>query len=294
MVFGTATTGSVLLCVRVPVSMGSRGIETGQETIMGWIEVLGNDLYVTEAGSGPPLVFLHGMSSCGEAWWQQFDDFSARYRVIAYDSVNHGHSSNSPRGEPETDRTDELEGVLAALEVESPILAGNSMGGATILRWAARHPGGAKALIVSGMGIREAGAPVREIRPIDNETLFLPTGDSLTDKLRSERPRMFERYLRIRSTATRLEFLRHPRERSPLTVTETESLAARVPSVTSPMLVIVGALDALQTAAQRLHTLVPQSECVVVPGSPHNVYYETAAEWNEVVDGFLSRRADVG
>jgi len=121
---------------------------------MGWIEVLGNDLYVTEAGSGPPLVFLHGMSSCGEAWWQQFDDFSARYRVIAYDSVNHGHSSNSPRGEPETDRTDELEGVLAALEVESPILAGNSMGGATILRWAARHPGGAKALIVSGMGIR--------------------------------------------------------------------------------------------------------------------------------------------
>jgi pimeloyl-ACP methyl ester carboxylesterase len=102
------------------------------------MEILGNDIYYVEAGSGRPLVFLHGMSSCGEAWWQQFEHFAGRYRVIAYDSVNHGHSSNSPRDQPETDRTDELEAVLAALEIERPILAGNSMGGATILRWAAR------------------------------------------------------------------------------------------------------------------------------------------------------------
>ena len=255
---------------------------------MAWMEVLGNDIYTIEAGSGQPLVFLHGMSSCGEAWWQQFEHFAEHYRVIAYDSVNHGHSSNSARDEPETDRTDELEAMLGALDVVNPILAGNSMGGATILRWASRHPGDAKALIVSGMGIMAAGQrSFPTIEPLDPETLFLPIGDSLTDDLKQNRPRMYERYLRIRSTATRLEYMRHPRERNPKTLEETAALTKTITAVTSPMLVIVGALDALVPAAQNLHGLVPHSNYVEIPNSPHNVYYETAAEWNDAVQGFL-------
>lgn len=258
---------------------------------MPWVEVLGNDLYYVEAGSGQPLVFLHGMSSCGEAWWQQFEHFADRYRAIAYDSVNHGHSSNSPRDEPETDRTDELEAVLASLGIERPILAGNSMGGATIMRWAARHPGSARALIVSGMGVMDSGRSLRSVSPIDQDTLFLPIGDSLTDRLRTQRPRMYERYLRIRSTATRLEYMRFPRERSSKTVAETGRIAETIRGVTSPLLVIVGALDPLVPAAQRLHDLVGHSRYVEIPESPHNVYYETATEWNAAVDSFLTETA---
>jgi pimeloyl-ACP methyl ester carboxylesterase len=96
---------------------------------MPWLEIGQSDVYYEEEGGGQPLVLLHGNSSCGEAWFQQFAHFRDRFRVIAYDSVNHGHSSNSPRGEDEPDRADELEGVLAALGIERPILAGNSMGG---------------------------------------------------------------------------------------------------------------------------------------------------------------------
>lgn len=255
---------------------------------MAWVDVNGNDTYYTEAGNGPPLVFLHGMSSCSEAWWQQFEAFAGRFRVIAYDSVNHGHSANSPRGQEEPDRTDELEGFLAALGIERPFLAGNSMGGATILRWAARHPHQAAGLVVSGMGIAEPGAPAfRQIEPIDADTLFLPVGDSLTDRLRAERPLMYERYLRIRSTATRLEYMRHPRPRSQKTIAETERLAETVTAVASPMLVIVGSLDRLVPNAKRLHALVPHSQYHEVEGAPHNVYWEAAAEWNEVVGRFL-------
>ncbi len=95
---------------------------------MPWKEILGQDIYYVEAGSGVPFVFLHGMSSCGEAWWQQFEFFSDRYHVYGFDSVNHGHSSNSPRDENEPDRTDELEAFLDVMGIDSPILAGNSMG----------------------------------------------------------------------------------------------------------------------------------------------------------------------
>ena len=64
---------------------------------MPWIELENSDIYYHEEGSGQPLVLLHGNSSCCEAWFQQFAHFRDRYRVIAYDSINHGHSSNSPR-----------------------------------------------------------------------------------------------------------------------------------------------------------------------------------------------------
>lgn len=33
---------------------------------MPWIEVGDTDIYYVEEGEGQPLVFLHGMSSCGE------------------------------------------------------------------------------------------------------------------------------------------------------------------------------------------------------------------------------------
>lgn len=255
---------------------------------MGWVDVHGHDIYYTEAGGGPPLVFLHGMSSCAEAWWQQFEAFAGRYRVIAYDSINHGHSANSPRDWEEPDRTDELEGILAVMGIERPFLAGNSMGGATILRWAARHPDEAAGLVVSGMGVAGQGAPAfRQVEPIDDETLFLPIGDSLTERLREERPLMFERYLRIRSTATRLEYMRHPRARSAKTIAETERLAETIAGVTSPMLVIAGSLDRLVPNAKRLHALVPGSQYHEVEGAPHNVYWEAASEWNAVVSRFL-------
>lgn len=163
------------------------------------------------------------------------------------------------------------------------------MGGATILRWAARHPAEATALIVSGMGIAARGqSQFRDVKPLDNETIFLPTGNSLTDKLKQERPLMFQRYLRIRSTATRLEFLRHPRARNPKTVAETKAIDDSIQRVESPMLVIIGSLDALIPNAKRLHKLLPHSHYCEIEGAPHNVYWEAASQWNTTVSEFIT------
>lgn len=258
---------------------------------MPWLDLNGTDTYYLEAGSGPPLVFLHGNTSCCEAWFQQFAHFSDRFRVIAYDSVNHGHSANSPRDADEPDRADELDAFLEAVGIEAPILAGNSMGGNTLLRWAARNPDRARALIPSGMGVPrdpDAAAPAAA-NPLDPQTLFLPIGDSLTDGFKAREPLMYERYLRIRSTATRIEALRHPRRPSRATLADRRSLGSRVPQITSPMLVVVGGLDRLRPMCDYLHELVPTSEYVVIEGAPHNVYYEAAKEYNAAVDRFLAR-----
>jgi pimeloyl-ACP methyl ester carboxylesterase len=256
---------------------------------MPWLDVHGTDVYYVAEGAGQPLVLLHGMSSCGEAWFQQFAAFRDRFRVIAYDSVNHGHSANSPRDAEEPDRADELEGFLAALGIERPVLAGNSMGGNTLLRWATRHPDTALALIPSGSGVADRSAPYPQAPPLEEATLFLPVGDALTEAFKRDRPLMFERYLRIRSTATRLEALRHPRRPGPRSLEERAALGERVGRITSPMLIVVGSLDRAVPNAERLHALVPHSQYRSIEGAPHNVYYEAAEEYNAIVADFLAR-----
>ena len=202
--------------------------------------------------------------------------------------MNHGHSANSPRDEDEPDRADELEGFLAALGIEHPILAGNSMGGNTILRWAARHPADAAGLIVSGSGVRPAAAATpAEVKPMSEQRLFIPVGESFTPGFKDEQPTMLERYFRIRSTATRIEALRSPRRPSDRTVEERRALIDRVTAIQSPIQVITGELDTALEAARGLRDAMPAVAYHEIPGGPHNAYWEVAGRWNEVASAFL-------
>jgi pimeloyl-ACP methyl ester carboxylesterase len=261
---------------------------------MPWTQVGSTDIHYLEAGSGPPLVLLHGFGSCAGAWHQQVAAFAPRFRVVAYDSVNHGHTSNSPRGEPEPDRADELDGFLAALGIERPVLAGNSMGALTVLRWAARHPDRARALVPSGMGVAPPGgdpaseAVVRRLlEPVGDDVLLLPAEGGFTDGFAARSPDAYQRYVRLRSTATRIEAARHPRPQSMADPTR-EELGTRVAGIRSPMQIVVGERDWMAAAARHLHELVPGSRLAVIDGAPHNAYYECAEAYNRVVDAFLA------
>lgn len=262
---------------------------------MPWVTLADGDLHYIEAGARdkPPVVFLHGFGSCAQAWGHQLEALSDRYRVLAYDSVNHGHSSNSPRGEPEPDRADELTGFLAALAIERPILVGNSMGALTLLRWAVRHPAAARALVPLGMGV-SAGAedPAAQQRlramltPIGSDVLFLEGSEGAFTAGFLSTPEC-ARYVRLRSTATRLEAARHPRAATMADPSRAE-LADAVAGIRSPMQIIVGELDWLADDARRLHALVPHSRLAVVAGAPHNVYYETREGYQQVLEAFLA------
>src|SRR5690606_9611511 len=238
---------------------------------MPWVNINGYDIRYVEQGSGQPIVFLHGNSSCSVAWERQFEEFSKDFRCVAYDSVNHGMSANSPRDEDEPDRADELEGFLAALGIERPILVGNSMGGNTALRYGVRHPDAALALVISGAGVRSGQDAVPAApKPMDPERLYIPFGASFTPQFQEQQPDQYERYFRIRSTATRIEPLRHPRRPSAATAEERTALVDRVQQITSPMLIVTGDLDTALEAAQALRDARPDAGYVQMPGAPHN------------------------
>jgi pimeloyl-ACP methyl ester carboxylesterase len=165
------------------------------------------------------------------------------------------------------------------------------MGGMTIIRWAIRHPDAARALVISGMGVftepRRGPSPLQQ--PIDQDVVFLGVGDSFTPEFYASSPRLVDRYIRVRSTAVRLEAQRHPRQTTQANPAwDAEVLAEGVKAIRSPMLIIVGAQDYLRPAAERLHELVPQSRLCIIEGAAHSAHYEKFDEYVHLVHEFLA------
>jgi 3-oxoadipate enol-lactonase len=99
------------------------------------------------AGEGPPVVLLHGLSATRRNVVQGSRALLRRgYRLIAYDGRGHGASTAAPSyGYP--DLIEDLEAVLADLAVERAAFVGSSMGAATGMAFALRHPDRAAALV---------------------------------------------------------------------------------------------------------------------------------------------------
>lgn len=83
------------------------------------------------AGSGPPLVLLHGVGHRRQAWGAVLDRLTPHREVITVDLPGHGESppldlaGRSAVGALE----EEIGGLLAKLGLDRPHVAGNSLGG---------------------------------------------------------------------------------------------------------------------------------------------------------------------
>jgi len=53
-----------------------------------------------EAGSGTPVVILHGLGGRSESWVPQYDGLADRWRVIGWDAPGYNDSSEMPQAEP--------------------------------------------------------------------------------------------------------------------------------------------------------------------------------------------------
>src|SRR5436309_7761562 len=107
------------------------------------IDSAGVQLAAEDAGSGAPVILLHGLTAT-----RRYVVMGSRslersgHRVVAYDARGHGRSSPAPERSAyryEALRGD-LEAVLDHLEIERAVLAGSSMGAHTILALALGAP----------------------------------------------------------------------------------------------------------------------------------------------------------
>lgn len=114
------------------------------------------DLHYHEAGSGPPLLLLHG-SGPGVSGWANFRGnfpaFAAEYRTLILDMPGFG-KSYAPEGNPAASAPGSVISFLDALGIERVAVIGNSMGGGVAARVAADHPERISRLVtIGGVGV---------------------------------------------------------------------------------------------------------------------------------------------
>jgi 4,5:9,10-diseco-3-hydroxy-5,9,17-trioxoandrosta-1(10),2-diene-4-oate hydrolase len=110
----------------------------------------GVELSYLRAGAGAPLVCLHAIGHDAEDFRDFARRFADRYDVIALDWPGHGDSGPDPHPVSAHRYAALLIELLDQLGIETPILLGNSIGGAAAIRYAKARP--VRALILCDSG----------------------------------------------------------------------------------------------------------------------------------------------
>ncbi|MCC6532040.1 MAG: alpha/beta hydrolase [Burkholderiales bacterium] len=115
----------------------------------GFVSVHGHGRqHYLDAGSGEPLVLIHGN---GASAWQYVDVIPLllpRMRVIAWDMPGHGDSDPLGRHYSVEDYADALSGFLQALGLASAHVCGCSSGGSICAAFASRYPAAVRSALI--------------------------------------------------------------------------------------------------------------------------------------------------
>lgn len=136
---------------------------------------------------GDVVVLVHGFAVNAKYWYPQINGLADTHRVIVYDQRGHGRSTLGAGPTTSDDLGHDLEAVLAATleEGDKAVIVGHSMGGMTVMSWAAQYSGSAEryanAIMLAGTACTApvTKAPIRLAEPatilrrIEYETAWL-------------------------------------------------------------------------------------------------------------------------
>ena len=96
---------------------------------------------VVEAGSGPPLIFLHGTGGHAEAYFKNIAAHARHFHVYAMDMVGHGYSDTPAIDYAMQDYVDFMLAFLDGIGAERAFISGESLGASVAAWFAIQHPG---------------------------------------------------------------------------------------------------------------------------------------------------------
>lgn len=287
-------------------------------------------IFVEELGSGPTLVLVHGFFCNTDMWHYQKKGLADRYHVICYDQRGHRRSETTD-GVPidlETMARD-LKVVLDELAPGEPVvLAGHSMGGMAIMKFAHMFPGELGSRVKGVALVDTAHVPLTScilgggaVRPIKGP-LIVPLFKWVTEHPRfSDRAKdmvinssaflVATRYLGYgsRASLTQMEYISEMAGKTSIAgaclaglgILANEEVIPLEALERSgiPVLIWVGEKDRLTRAeASRLMKQeLPRAELRVIPDTGHPSYMEEYREFNRTLDELAARafgHSDVG
>ncbi len=145
------------------------------------ITVYGQNIHYAEAGSGPPLILLHGLWGGLNEWEPVIDSLSESHRVIVMDFIGF-HGSAKPGVQYHNALLSQfLAGFIEVMGLTDVTLMGHAMGANTATFTAVHHPENLRALVlIDGAGYR---SPDRDLSKPMSEGMIrfrrVATGSSL-------------------------------------------------------------------------------------------------------------------
>ena len=108
--------------------------------------VLDSTMFYEEAGTGTPLVFLHGNPTSSHLWRNVLPRIGDPGRCLAPDLIGMGRSGKPDVPYRFADHARYLDAWFDQLALDNIVLVGHDWGGALAFDWAARHPGRTRAV----------------------------------------------------------------------------------------------------------------------------------------------------
>jgi 3-oxoadipate enol-lactonase len=247
--------------------------------------------YQVDGPEGAPwIVFSNSLATSTAMWDEQAAALKSSFRVLRYDQRGHG-GTEVPGGRYAFDTLlDDALGLLDALGVAKAHFAGLSMGGATALGLAERHPDRLDKVIVCDSPCQstpqssqqwEERIAVAQKQGID--ALVEPTvGRWFPPETLAKNPPHLDK-VRAMFRATPVNgFI------GCAAALADHDYASAIASVKRPVLFLVGEKDAPAPAMRKLHEKLPGSRYVELPGAGHISNMDRPAEFNRALQDFLA------
>src|SRR3954451_598775 len=125
------------------------------------VELHGHRVIYRIAGSGPPVVLIHGMVNSSRHWEEVALRLADRYTVVAPDLIGHGDSA-TPRGDYSLGaHAASIRDLLAVIGIDHATIVGHSLGGGVAMQFFYQFPQRTERLVlVSSGGLGEEVSPM--------------------------------------------------------------------------------------------------------------------------------------
>ena len=240
------------------------------------------------------ILFSHGLLWSGKMFADQVQHLKSRYRVVTYDHRGQGQSEVTATGYDMDTLTADAVALIKVLNIAPCHFAGLSMGGFVGMRLAARHSELVKRLILmETSAMAEPAENIPRYNMLNNVVKILGTWPVKGAVMKI----MFgQKFLNdpgrqtLRSYWAK-ELLKNKRSitRAVVGVTARVGVEEELINIKCPTLIIVGDQDVatVPDKARFIHSKIPQSKLVVIPGAGHTSSVEEPELVNRALDEFL-------
>ena len=270
-----------------------------------WLEIGGRRVNVIELGSGPPVVFVHGLSGSWQNWLEQLPVFARDHRVVAFDLPGFGASEMPDWQISISGYGRWLDALYDALGIDVAAVVGNSMGGFISAELAIAYPARVeRVVLVSAAGLtvehQRHDRTLTVLRTLDRRLAAYAGWLGTRSDTLARRPRA--RRMIFGLVAHRPDLLPGPLvaeqirgSGKPGFVPALDALTSypirdRLPEIACPTLIVWGTKDWLVPVgdADEFARLIPNARKVVWPKTGHMAMLERPAAFNRLLAAFLA------